>query len=324
MGNADIRDIAVIDEVEIDTLSGSTVAVDAPNWLYKYMTTTTQFRRRETFTASDGTELPNLIGVPQGVKKFVENDIIPVFVFDGAPHEMKAKEIEERRQKRKSAAQKAAEAENREEKARYRARSQQMNTAIIESTKELFDRFDIAYCTAPRAAEAQTAHMAQSEAFDYALSDDYDSVLFGAPSTLRNFTSSSSTAEQMSLEETLSEHTITQKDLVNAAIMCETDYNDGIRGIGPKTSIKLVTKHDSMETILDKKDESVENLEAIQQLFLDPPVTDSWAEPTEPAPDTERVREYLESNGIDTSNIESTLDAIDKASFQRGLGSFGE
>jgi flap endonuclease-1 len=37
MGNADLRSLAVIEEIGFDTLGGSVVAVDAHNWLYRYL-----------------------------------------------------------------------------------------------------------------------------------------------------------------------------------------------------------------------------------------------------------------------------------------------
>lgn len=39
MGITDLRSLAVIETVSFDTLSGSTVAVDFHNWLYRYLTT---------------------------------------------------------------------------------------------------------------------------------------------------------------------------------------------------------------------------------------------------------------------------------------------
>src|SRR6056297_1364756 len=100
MGNTDLRQLAVISEVPFAELDGDTVAVDAHNWLYKYLTTTVQWTRDEVYTTDDGTEVANLVGVVQGLPKFFENDLTPVFVFDGAVTDHKAAEIERRRKER--------------------------------------------------------------------------------------------------------------------------------------------------------------------------------------------------------------------------------
>lgn len=322
MGNSDIREFAVLQDIEIDDLSGTTVAVDAPNWLYKYLTTTAQFTDTESYTTADGTELPNMIGVPRGIKKFIEYNITPVFVFDGSAHEMKAAEIKERREKRESAEKSAKDADTKEESAKYQARSQHINEAVIKTTKQLLDRLDIQYCTAPRAAEAQTAHMTSYEEFDHAVSEDYDSLLFGATSTVRDLTSAGDTAEKMLLEKTLTKHSFTRRELVNAAILCGTDYNDGVYGIGPKTSLKAVKEHDTLDDILAAEDAEVEKASAIQDLFMKPPRTNDWPEPTQPVPDTSAVRSYLKSNGIDLGEVEPSLKNIENESGQRGLSSF--
>ncbi|MFW5911405.1 MAG: flap structure-specific endonuclease, partial [Halolamina sp.] len=70
MGNADLRDVAVIEDVPFDSLSGSVVAVDAHNWLYRYLTTTVKFTADSVYTTRSGEEVANLVGVVQGLPKF--------------------------------------------------------------------------------------------------------------------------------------------------------------------------------------------------------------------------------------------------------------
>ena len=43
MGNASLRDLATIEDVSFEGLEGSVVAVDAHNWLYRYLTTTVKW-----------------------------------------------------------------------------------------------------------------------------------------------------------------------------------------------------------------------------------------------------------------------------------------
>jgi len=45
MGNSDLRSLAAIEDVSFEDVSGSVVAVDAHNWLYRYLTTTVRFTR---------------------------------------------------------------------------------------------------------------------------------------------------------------------------------------------------------------------------------------------------------------------------------------
>jgi flap endonuclease-1 len=100
MGNADLRQLAAIEEVPFADVEGSVVAVDVHNWLYKYLTTTVQWTSDDVYTTAAGTEVANLVGVVQGLPKFFEHDLTPVFVWDGGVTELKDEEIEERRDQR--------------------------------------------------------------------------------------------------------------------------------------------------------------------------------------------------------------------------------
>ena len=54
MGNADLRSLAVIEDVSFDDLGDSIVAVDAHNWLSRYLTTTVNFTSDHKYTTAEG------------------------------------------------------------------------------------------------------------------------------------------------------------------------------------------------------------------------------------------------------------------------------
>lgn len=322
MGNSDIRDLAHIKEVDQAEISGYRVSVDASNWLYRYMTTTARFTRKEAYTNEDGVELTNLIGVPRGLRKFFKNNIQPVFVFDGAPSDMKKEEIEVRKEKRKSAAKKAEEADDSVEESKYESRSQQLSNGVIPTTKKLLDLLDVPYMTAPQAAEAQAAYMTHSDNMEAAVSDDYDTVVFGSESTIRQFTTSKDKVEIMDLGKTLDKNNFEHSQLILATILCGTDYNDGVSGVGPKTAVKKVDEYSSLDELRDDLNVEIERGERIFDLYSNPNVTDEWPEPRVSDPNIDGVREYLDSQGIDSDEVEKALLEIEESSSQTGLNSF--
>lgn len=322
MGNSDIRTLGNIKETKQDNLSGKFVAVDASNWLYKYMTTTARFTDTESYTNNNGVELPNLIGVPQGIKKFIEYNVHPVFVFDGKPNDMKSDEIKRRKNIRDKAAKKAKESNNKIDTSVYQSRSQTLNDKIIKTTKELFEHLSVPYITAPQAAEAQTAYMTNTGDFYAAVTDDYDSLIFGAENTIRKYTTSESIIELMNLEKTLTNNNITYKKLILATILCGTDYNDGVSGVGPKTSLKLVKEHDTIKQLEEKLEVEIENGKEILELYMHPPITDDWPEPQRLNPNVEKTKQYIKNQGININTVESTLSKISENSTQTGLNSF--
>ncbi|MFB6309056.1 MAG: flap structure-specific endonuclease, partial [Haloarculaceae archaeon] len=216
MGNADLRSIAAIETVAFDELEGSVVAVDAHNWLYRYLTTTVKFTRDEAYTTADGEEVANLIGVTQGLPKFFEHDLTPVFVFDGAVTDLKDDEVKRRREQRERAEDRLDEARERGDEveiARLQSRTQRLTDTIVETTRELLALLDVPVIDAPAEGEAQAAHMARAGDVDYVGTEDYDALLLGAPLTLRQLTSSGD-PELMDFEATLAEHDLTWEQLV--------------------------------------------------------------------------------------------------------------
>ncbi len=327
MGNAALRDIAVIEPIGIESLNGSVVAVDAHNWLYKYLTTTVKFTRESAYTTDEGEEVANLIGIVQGLPKFFEANITPVFVFDGVPTDLKADEIEARREQREETEELLEAARERGdpvEIARLESRTQELTDVIHETTRELLGLLDVPVVEAPAEGEAQAAYMARHDAtVDYAGSDDYDTLLFGAPYTLRQLTSSGD-PEVMDLEATLEHNDVRWEQLVDAGILAGTDFNEGIAGIGPKTAIKAVKEHGDLWGVFEARDVDIDHADRIRELFLQPTVTEEYSIDRAIEPDLSGARAYVTDTwGIPEEEVSRGFDRIESSVVQTGLDRFG-
>jgi flap endonuclease-1 len=320
MGNADLRDLAAIEAVSFDDLSG-VVAVDAHNWLYRYLTTTVKFTDSRAYTTAGGEEVANLIGVVQGLPKFFEHDLTPVFVFDGAVTDLKSDEVERRRAQREryeEDLEEAREAGDEVAIARLDSRTQRLTDTIVETTRGLLERLDVPVVDAPAEGEAQAAHLARHGPADYAGSEDYDTLLFGAPLTLRQLTSSGD-PELMDFESTLADLDVTWEQLVDVAILCGTDFNEGISGVGPKTAVDLVREHGDLWDVFKQEGYQVEGADRIRELFLDPAVTDATVD-TDVDPDVDAARRYVtETWEVDAGEVERGFERIEEALVQTGL-----
>lgn len=327
MGNSDLRSLSTINKIDIGEISNSTAAVDAYNWLYKYVTTTVRFTEDKEYTRDDGVEVPSLYGGIQGIKRFFENDITPVFVFDGGYHDEKKSELEERtrtRQDAKENAEKARSEGNNIEAAKFESRSKTLSDPMIESTKDMLEVFDLPYVVAPQSGESQAAYMvANSQEYDYVVSDDYDSLLFGSPVTIRNFTSSSRPLEKIILQETLENLDITYEQLIDVSILCGTDYNKGISGYGPKTSISAIQEKGGLEKLIESGEIEMEksSYNTIRKIFIEPTVTKTY--PTQikpPSPDFDNAIEILtEKWELPHSHVNSTINDLETIVGQSGL-----
>jgi len=322
MGNADLRQLAALADVAWDEVADSVVAVDAHNWLYRYLTTTVKWTNDAVYTTVDGEEVANLVGVVQGLPKFFEHDLTPVFVFDGGVTELKAAEVSERRAKRERAEERRAEAEERGdavEAARLEARTQRLTDVILETTRELLALLDVPVIDAPAEGEAQAAYMARRGDVDYAGSEDYDTLLFGAPLTLRQLTSKGQ-PELMDLDATLDRHGISLEQLIDVAILCGTDFNPGVDGVGPKTAMRAITEHGDLWAALETEGWQVPDADRVRDLFRDPPVTDDYDLDLDLDPDVAAARDYvIEEWEVDADEVNRGFERIEESLVQTGL-----
>src|SRR6185295_410374 len=86
------------------------------------------------------------------------------------------------------------------------------------------------------------------------------------------------TPELIESAKMLEHYAITRSQLVDLAILMGTDFNDGIKGIGPKKALKLVKDFGSIENMpAEIRDGAGTAVSEIRQIFLHPDVTDNYS-----------------------------------------------
>ncbi len=310
MGTSALRDLAVIEERPLAACAGR-VAVDAHNWLFTYQSPVVRHRSETTYTTAAGEEVPHLLGALKGVGTLAANGLRPVFVFDGTPVDLKREEIADRRRQREQASDLLKEARERgdpEAIRKYKTQTQRLSQRTLSTARELLERLDVPVVDAPAAGEAQAAHMVREGWCDAVVSDDYDALLFGAPRTVRQF-SGRGPAEVVDLPTTLSELAVDHEGLVDVALLCGTDYNDGVDGVGPTYGLRGVREHGSAEAYLADRDRggSLSGADAVREHFLDPPVTDAAPSDEGWTPDYDAARAYLSDWELPESEVADGL-----------------
>lgn len=304
-----LRDLVPKTVIRLEDLSGKSIAVDAYNALYQFLAIIRQ---------PDGTPLKDatgritshLSGLLYRTSNLVEMGIKPVYVFDGTPPALKEVEIKRRVRAKEEALIKYEQAlkEGKIEEARmYAQATSRLKDYMAEDSKRLLGLMGIPWVQAPSEGEAQAAHLVKRGDADYCASQDYDSLLFGAPRLVRNVTISGRrklpsknifievVPEVVELEDVLGDCGITYEQLIDVGMLIGTDFNpEGIKGLGPKTALKLVKEHGTLEKALPhlKNAEFPVEPQRIREIFLNPRVTDKykieWREP-----DVEGVIDFI-------------------------------
>jgi len=319
----DISDIIESREIELQDLKGKIIAIDAYNTLYQFLSIIRQ---------PDGTPLidrngritSHLSGLFYRNVNIMEIGIKPVYVFDGKPPELKGKTLLERIERRERAEKEwkeALEAGNIEEARVWSQQSSRLTPEMVEQSKRLLELMGIPWIQAPSEGEAQAAEMARSGKVFASASQDYDSLLFGTPRLVRNLTITGKRKlprknvykeikpEIIELDNVLKNLSITREQLIDIGILVGTDFNEGVRNVGPKKALKLIKTYGNIENIMKNTDIVVENYREIREIFLNPPVTRDyrfdWKDP-----DVEGIVKFM-CDEHDFSR-ERVMGAIDK------------
>ena len=293
------------DVTQLAELRGQTLAVDGNGELYQFLALI-RLRDGTPLKDSKGRITSHLSGLFYRTTRLMSEHALKLaFVFDGAPPILKAREVEKRRAVKKKYEEDHAAAVARGDMAEAYSKAtmtSRLTRDMVAEARELLRLMGVPTVQAPSEGEAQAAHMAAtSPAIGAAASKDYDSLLFGAPRLVRflsisgkEFLPSQGTfrpivPETIVLDDLLQGWGITRELLVDLALLVGTDFNEGIKGIGPKKALALVQRHGRIENmpaeICDALGDA-EMLDAVRRIFLDPDVSDEFdVQQREPDPD---------------------------------------
>ena len=312
----------------LEAFRGRAIAVDGNLELYQFLSI---MRTRDGTPLQDskGRITSHLNGLMFRTTRLVdEYDIRPLFVFDGRPPDIKQDEIRKRRQAREKSEREyqVAIASGDTAKAWSKAiMTSRLTRPMVEEAKTLLGLLGIPWIQAPSEGEAEAAFLARRGDVWAAGSKDYDSLLFGAPRMVRYLAIGSTeflpslgrsrmvAPEVLDLEENLGHLGLTREQLIDVAILVGTDFNEGVKGIGPKTALKRMHEWGSLDrSPPDVQAKLPANLQAIRGFFLSPPV----AEPEEIVTGRfrpEEVRKFLvDERDFAASRVESVVQRLSK------------
>lgn len=252
-----IKEIIPRKEIELSDLKGKILCVDAYNTLYQFLSSIRQ---------PDGTPLmddkkrvtSHLSGIFYRNISLLAEGIKLVYVFDGEAPELKRGTYKIREAGRELAKERYEQAKKVEDivaMRRYSSQFIRLDDDMVKESKELLKAMGIAVVQAPSEGEAEAAYLCKIKENVYAsASQDYDSLLFGAPLLIRNLTLARRRKtfsgfveikpELIELEKVLNILEINLDQLICIGILIGTDYNPkGLPGIGQKRALEIVKRY---------------------------------------------------------------------------------
>jgi flap endonuclease-1 len=278
-------------QIALADLQGKPLAVDAHGDLYQFLAL---IRLRDGTPLQDarGRVTSHLSGLFFRTTRLIaEHQLKLVCVFDGVPPPEKQGELHRRRAVKagfEKARQEALARGDLDVAYAKATMTSKLTREMVAEARELLTLLGLPVVQAPSEGEAQAAHMARRGDVWAAASKDYDTLLFGAPRLLRFLSISGkeflpSTGqfrrlipEVIGLEAQLNAWGISHESAIDLALLIGTDFNDGVRGIGPKKALALVQKHGRIESMPQEIREAMGDVDALRRIYLSPAVTDDY------------------------------------------------
>jgi len=339
-----LTELLLIKEIELDFLQNKVLIVDAPMWLYQFLSSIRQ-RDGTLLMDSRGQVTSHLMGLMTRISNLTHQNIKLAFVFDGEPPKLKHLTLEKRKELKIEAEkkfEKAKEKADEELMKKYAARTSRLTDEMIKEAKNLVGAFGLPVIEAPSEAEAQASLIVKNgDAFAIA-TNDADALLFEATRIARNvnMAGKKKRANKLSfeiinpdlieLEANLKHLGINQEQLIVLAMLIGTDYNiGGIKGIGPKSALKLVKKYennfDALFTEAKWSDFFEFSWEEVFDLIKNIPVDDKYELNWKDADEDKIMKILVDEHDFSEERVRSQLEGLvkvkDKRS-QKGLGEF--
>jgi len=238
-----------IQETDISTLNGNTIAIDTSIFLYKFM--------------YSGRFIDNFMSQ---VGHFYSHNITPIYIFDGAPPKEKQEILNQRKEQKEKmyckleemmadikAKKKAGEDVKKLEK-EYQAMKRKcisISRDDIINLKNMFNIFNVPYIQADSEADLLCCELFKQKIVDACMSNDMDFLPSGCGKLVRNY-NLSDVVSVYDLDVILEKLNLNYEQFVDFCILCGCDYSPKIPRLGAITAFNLIKQEQNIENILEK------------------------------------------------------------------------
>ncbi len=238
----------IINEKEHTEYYGKKIAIDISILMYQVVIAIRN--SGSDLTNDKGDITSHILGLFNKTISFLEKGIIPVFVFDGKPPQLKQKILDARKQVRKKALEKLSDAQTESDKIKYLKRSVWISREQTDQCRELLELMGVPYIDAPQEADSQLSYLCKENLVYAVLTEDMDILTFGSPRIIRNLTSSKKIPLEIELDKVLEKLNLTYDQFVELCILFGCDYCPNLSDVKVNEIYSIYIKHKSIEPTL--------------------------------------------------------------------------
>lgn len=244
-----------IKEIHFNNIHMCKIAIDTSIILYQYVIAIRS--RGSDLTTSDGRITSHIHGIVNKALGLVEKGVLPVFIFDGKPPELKKSKLDDRRKLRNDAEEALKDIDDDEKRIKLLKKSVVVTSKQMNECKDILKSMGIPVIDAPEEADSQAASLAKRKMVYGVASEDMDLLTFGTPFLLRNFSlSKKKKIMRYDLKKILEGFEMDMNQFIDLCILLGCDYLPTIGGIGPMRAFKFIKKYKSIEGLLSYIEEN--------------------------------------------------------------------
>lgn len=220
---------------KITDYSGKILGIDTSLIIYKLIYA---IRARGYDLKNNDIVVTHIYMLSRFLSGFKKYNIVPVFVFDGKPPNLKQNTLDKRDQSKLKMIQKHEQSTTNEGKRKYFYAKSVITDQEFDECRKLIELYGFPIIDAKEEADSQLVQLYNSGLVNGIVSDDMDILLFGGGLMLKNFTVNS---KKKITEINLNEIKMSHDDLIKLGLLLGTDYSD-IKPISIIKALKLLNQ----------------------------------------------------------------------------------
>jgi flap endonuclease-1 len=240
----------IVKKINLNDYHGKKIAIDISILIYQVVISIRN--SGADLTNKNGDMTSHILGLFNKTINFLEKGIIPVYVFDGKPPELKKKVIDTRKNIKKKAIEKLQEATTKEDKIKFLKRSVTITRTQMNQCRELLKIMGIPYVDAPEEADSQLSYLCRENMVHAVLTEDMDILTFGSPRIIRNLSSNKKSPIEIELSTTLFNLGLEYEQFIELCILFGCDYCLHINDIKSNKIFETYLKYKTIEGTIDK------------------------------------------------------------------------